>query len=106
MSYYLQDEKISSFLPCLPDEWLHVLACQPQLERYFDWRLVEKKPSLNWDFLLRRQPQFADHCDFAKLRSGQLRRILMKQPQLADRADWSLLTPADREKLEKKGIEP
>jgi len=89
-----------------PDMWLNILACQPQLEKHFDWSLVEKKPSLSWDFLLRRQPQFADRCDFSQLKSHQLRRILMKQPQFIDRCDWSKLTPEDRAKLEVKGIKP
>ena len=87
-------------------DWLMLLSYQPRFEKYFDWSRVERKPSVFWDILLCKQPQFADHCDFARLRSGQLRSILMKQPQLAGRADWSRLTPADREKLEKKGIEP
>lgn len=89
-----------------PDMWLNILACQPQLERYFDWGLVEKKPSMSWDFLLRRQPQFAEHCDFSQLRSDQIRRILNKQPQFINRCDWSKLTPEDRAKLETKGIKP
>ena len=89
-----------------PDHWLGVLACQPQFEKYFDWSAVEKRPSNEWDFLLRRQPQFADHCDFSQLRSDQIRRILSKQPQLIDRCDWSRLTPEDRKKLEAKGIKP
>ena len=66
-----------------PDRWLAVLAVQPQLEKHFDWRQVEGRPSYEWDFLLRRQPQFADHCDFSQLRSDQIHRILNKQPQLA-----------------------
>ena len=89
-----------------PYYWLHVIAVQPQLERYFDWRAVEKRPSLHWDILLRRQPQFADHCDFSQLKSWQIRRILSKQPQLIDRCEWSKLNPKDREKLEAKGIKP
>ena len=89
-----------------PDRWLAVLACQPQFEKYFDWSTVENRPSNEWDFLLRRQPQFADHCDFSQLRSDQIRRILNKQPQLIERCDWSKLTPKDREKLEAKGIKP
>ena len=89
-----------------PDMWLNILACRPHLEKYFDWSLVEKKPSMSWDFLLRRQPQFADHCDFSQLRSDQIRRILNKQPQFIDRCDWSKLNPKDREKLEAKGIKP
>jgi len=89
-----------------PDYWLNVIAVQPQLEKHFDWSLVEKKPSMSWDFLLRRQPQFADHCDFSQLRSDQIRRILIKQPQFIGRCDWSKLNPKDREKLEAKGIKP
>ena len=89
-----------------PDYWLSVLAVQPQLEKLFDWRQVEGRPSYEWDFLLRRQPQFADHCDFSQLRSDQIRRILNKQPQFIDRCDWPKLNPKDREKLEAKGIKP
>ena len=65
-----------------PDRWLTVIASQPQLEKFFDWALVEKKPSLYWDELLRYQPQFARHCDFEKLQGWQIRRIRRGQPQL------------------------
>ena len=65
-----------------PDRWLTVIASQPQLEKYFDWTLVEKKPSLYWDELLRHQPQFACHCDFEKLQDWQIRRIRRRQPHL------------------------
>jgi len=65
-----------------PDRWLTVIASQPQLEKYFDWTLVEKKKSLYWDELLRHQPQFACHCDFEKLQDWQIRRIRRRQPQL------------------------
>ena len=65
-----------------PDCWLTVIAYQPQLEQFFDWALVEKKPSLYWDELLRHQPQFACHCDFEQLKDWQIRRIRRRQPQL------------------------
>lgn len=65
-----------------PDCWLNVLAYQPQLEKFFDWTLVEKKASLFWDNLLRHQPQFACHCDLKQLKDWQIRRIRKKQPLL------------------------
>lgn len=65
-----------------PDRWLAVIAYQPQLEQHFDWTLVENKPSLYWDELLRHQPQFACHCDFEQLKDWQTRRIRRRQPQL------------------------
>ncbi len=65
-----------------PDRWLTVIASQPQLEKYFDWTSVEKKPSLYWDELLRHQPQFASHCDFEQLKDWQIRRILRRHPHL------------------------
>jgi len=65
-----------------PDRWLTVIAYQPQMEKHFDWTLVEKKPSLYWDELLRHQPQFACHCDFEQLKNWQIRRIRRRQPQL------------------------
>ena len=65
-----------------PDRWLTVITAQPQLEKYFDWALVEKKSSIFWDDLLRHQPQFACHCDFKQLKDWQIRRIQRRQPQL------------------------
>ena len=65
-----------------PDQWLTVIACQPQLEQHFDWAMVEKKPSLYWDDLLRHQPQFACRCDFEQLKDWQIRRIRRRQPHL------------------------
>ena len=64
-----------------PDRWLTVIASQPQLEKYFDWASVEKKPSLYWDELLRHQPQFACHCDFDQLKDWQIRWIRRRQLQ-------------------------
>ena len=65
-----------------PDRWLTVITSQPQLEKYFDWDMVEKKSSLYWDELLRHQPQFACHCDFDQLKDWQIRRIRRRQPKL------------------------
>ena len=65
-----------------PDRWLTVIAAQPQLEKYFDWTLVEKKPSLYWDELLRHQPQFVSRCDPEQLKAWQIRRIQRRQPRL------------------------
>ena len=67
-----------------PDLWLSVIASQPRLEKYFDWGLVEKKPSLYWDDLLRNQPQFACHCNFENLTDWQIRRIRRRQPHLLE----------------------
>ena len=65
-----------------PDRWLTVIASQPQMEKYFDWGMVEKKASLYWDDLLRHQPQFVSRCDPEQLKDWQIRRILRRQPQL------------------------
>lgn len=75
-----------------PNQWLCVLAFQPQLEKYFDWSTVEKRPNTYWSFLLSRQPQFADHCDWPDLTGWQIRQILARQPQLSCRCNLSLLT--------------
>ena len=58
-------------------EWFNLLAEQPQFEKYFDWNKVEKQPNYYWDMLLKKQPQFAIHCDFAQLYPNQ-RRCLKK----------------------------
>ena len=62
--------------------WFSLLADQPQFEKYFDWSRVEKKLSNYWDILLRKQPQFACHCDFKSLTEDQIRQIRKRQPQL------------------------
>ena len=74
------------------DDWMFVLAWQPQLEKYFDWSTVEKRPNIYWSFLLSRQPQFADHCDWTGLEGWQIRQILSCQPQLSYRCDFARLT--------------
>ena len=73
------------------NDWMCVLAYRPQLEKYFDWSQVEKRPSVYWAYLLRRQPQFADRCDWALLEDWQICQILVRQPQFASRCDWSRL---------------
>ena len=55
--------------------WFSLLAYQPQFERYFDWSKVEKQPNHYWDMLLKKQPQFAIHCDFEQLYPNQRRRL-------------------------------
>ena len=56
-------------------EWFGLLADQPQFERYFDWSKVENQPNHYWDMLLKKQPQFAIHCDFEQLYPNQRRRL-------------------------------
>ena len=73
------------------NDWMCILAYQPQLEKYFDWSQVEGKPSDYWSTLLRRQPQFANRCDWSLLEGWQLTSILVAQPQFADRCAWSLI---------------
>ena len=82
-----------------PNNWLCLLAFQPQFEKYFDWSPVEKRPSPYWAYLLRRQPQFADHCDWEHLTGWQIRQILSRQPQFADRCDLELLSEEQWERL-------
>ena len=62
--------------------WFSLLADQPQFEKYFDWSRIEKKPSPYWDILLRKQPQFACHCDVKSLTEDQIRWIRKRQVQL------------------------
>ena len=67
------------------EDWLCLLACRPELAKYFDWAAVGNRFSVYWAYLLRRQPQFADHCPWSLLKGWQIRQILARQPQLADR---------------------
>ena len=57
-------------------DWFGLLAEQPQFEKYFDWSKVEKQPNHYWDMLLKKQPQFAIHCDFEQLYPNQRRRLM------------------------------
>ena len=63
-------------------EWFFILTDQPQFEENFDWSRVEKQPSAYWDMLLKKQPQFACHCDLDKLSPCQKRKLQKHQPQL------------------------
>ena len=56
-------------------EWFSLLAAQPQFEFYFDWSKVEKQLNHYWDMLLKKQPQFAIHCDLKQLYPNQRRRL-------------------------------
>ena len=66
-------------------DWMMLLAYQPQFEKYFDWSRIEKKSSPYWEYLLKKQPQFACHCDLQQLDEWQIKRIRKRQPQLFDR---------------------
>ena len=55
--------------------WFSLLADQPQFEIYFDWSKVEKRPNHYWDMLLKKQPQFAIHCELKQLYPNQRRRL-------------------------------
>ena len=85
-----------------PNQWLCILAHQPQLEKYFDWSSSENRPSVYWGYLLRRQPQFAEHCAWSHLKGWQIRQILVKQPQFADKCDFRLLDDDDWDDLSEK----
>jgi hypothetical protein len=56
-------------------EWFSLLAYRPQFEIYFDWSTVENKPHACWNILLKKQPQFAIHCDLGQLYPNQRRRL-------------------------------
>ena len=64
------------------NDWLCILAKQPHLEKYFDWSQIEGRPSPYWPYLLYRQPQFADHCDFSQWKWHHISHLLSKHPQL------------------------
>ena len=57
-------------------EWFSLLAYRPQFEIYFEWSTVENC----WHILLKKQPQFAIHCDFEQLYPNQRRKLLKHQP--------------------------
>ncbi len=65
--------------------WFSLLSFQPQFEKYFDWKKVEKQPDPYWDMLLKKQPQFAIHCDLQKLSPEQRQKLLKHQPEIFER---------------------
>ena len=65
--------------------WFSLLSFQPQFEIYFDWSKVEKRPNHYWDMLLKKQPQFAHHCDLQKLSPEQRQKLLKHQPEIFER---------------------
>ena len=62
--------------------WFSLLSFQPQFERYFDWSKVEKQPNHYWDMLLKKQPQFASHCDMEQLYPNQRQKLQKHRPEL------------------------
>ena len=58
-----------------PVYWFLLMMEQPLFRKEIDWSRVEKKPSLYWDALLRKQPQFVCHCDLKQLGECQIWRI-------------------------------
>ena len=62
--------------------WFSLLSFQPQFERYFDWSKVEKQPNHYWDMLLKKQPQFACHCDMEQLYPNQRQKLQKHRPEL------------------------
>jgi hypothetical protein len=40
-----------------------------------------------WARILSRRPEFADRCDWSKLKPLAWRQLLMRQPQFADKCD-------------------
>ena len=64
--------------------WFSLLAYQPQFEEYFDWETVEKQPNHYWDMLLKKQPQFAIHCNLEKLFPNQRERLLKHCPEIIE----------------------
>ena len=63
-------------------EWFSLLAYRPQFEIYFDWSTVENKPHACWHILLKKQPQFAIHCDFEQLSPNQRKTLQKHCPEL------------------------
>ena len=63
-------------------EWFSLLAYRPQFEIYFDWSTVENKPHACWHILLKKQPQFAIHCDVEQLQPPQRQILLKHRPEL------------------------
>ena len=63
-------------------EWFSLLAYRPQFEIYFDWSTVENKPHACWHILLKKQPQFAIHCDLEQLFPNQRKRLLKHCPEI------------------------
>ena len=73
--------------------WLRLLKKQPQFADKCEWSKIHPC----WSELLSAQPQFADKCDWDKIQSSwSWSEILAAQPQFAYRCDWkSIRDPND-----------
>lgn len=62
-------------------EWEQLLAERPEAaERFTRWDLLG---GFAWARLLSRRPEFADKCDWRKLKPMAWRQLLLRQPQFA-----------------------
>ena len=73
--------------------WLRLLKKQPQFADKCEWSKIHPC----WSELLSAQPQFADKCDWDKIQSSwSWSELLAAQPQFAYRCDWkSIRDPND-----------
>ena len=66
--------------------WLRLLKKQPQFADKCDWDKIQPC----WSELLAAQPQFADRCDWDKIQPYWA-ELLAAQPQFAYRCDWATI---------------
>ena len=70
------------------DEWVWLLAAQPQFSVHCDWAKLNGD---QWDRLLRVCPQFGEYCDWKKLCGWDWSCLLRMQPQFHIHCDWEKL---------------
>jgi len=86
-------------LPPQNDTWVleRLIVAKPEMaERLAGW---DQFGGFAWVRILSRRPEFADRCDWSKLKSHAC-RLLMRQPQFGDEYNkWEALCPYGGDKL-------
>ena len=65
-------------------DWVWLLKKQPQFAAHCDWSRLE---GVDWASLLSERPEFAEHCDWSKLSEDELNVLQKHQPELVA-ASW------------------
>ena len=81
--------------------WERLIVAKPEMEEQFaGW---DQFGGFAWARILSRRPEFADRCDWSKLKPLAWRQLLMRQPQFADKCDkWEEMCPFGGDELRRR----
>ena len=78
--------------------WEQVIVSKPEMaERFTGW---DQFGGFAWGWILSRRPEFADRCDWSKLKPLAWIQLLRQQPQFAEKCDkWDEMRPFGGDRL-------